>query len=431
MPDAFRHGLCRLARHRGRAAERNCSTCPPRPRRRSPCCAPRRLPAPSAPAATSCKAHQQEDFERVIEVFKAHDVGYFFYNGGNDSMDTAHKVAQLAAESRVWTWSATGVPKTIDNDVGDSEFKLIDHTPGYGSVARYWALNVQNANEENARLLPGRPGAGDAGDGAQDRLHPRRRAPGRPRPRDAAADLYARVGPRRWRNWPTRSTIMLASAGGPLVVVSEGFDVGDIGERKDSFGHTDVLRQRDDRGADRGQLSQRGRAWRRAARRGATCPAPTSAHNMIYASTVDLEEAYKVGQKAVRDRGEEGSGYMATILREPGRIYSVRYDKVPLEAGRQLGAVASPRTGSRHRAPTSPTTSCATPPADRRRLAQHPAGGGTAALCPARADLRRRQAARILASGIQGVSACGHGSSTARYWLGWRCRCRRSLLPQT
>jgi 6-phosphofructokinase 1 len=52
---------------------------------------------------------------------------------------------------------------------------------------------------------------------------------------------------------------------------------------------------------------------------------------MIYASTVDMEEAYKVGQKAVLIAAEEGSGYMATILRTPGTIYSVYYDKVPLE----------------------------------------------------------------------------------------------------
>jgi 6-phosphofructokinase 1 len=52
---------------------------------------------------------------------------------------------------------------------------------------------------------------------------------------------------------------------------------------------------------------------------------------MIYASTVDLEEAYRVGQKAAQIAAEDGSGFMSTILREPGPIYSVRYDKVPLE----------------------------------------------------------------------------------------------------
>jgi 6-phosphofructokinase 1 len=52
---------------------------------------------------------------------------------------------------------------------------------------------------------------------------------------------------------------------------------------------------------------------------------------MIYASTVDIEEAYKVGQKAAMIAAEEGSGYMSTILRQPGSIYNVYYDKVPLE----------------------------------------------------------------------------------------------------
>ena len=52
---------------------------------------------------------------------------------------------------------AIGGPKTIDNDVGDSEFKLIDHTPGYGSAAKYWMHAVQNANEENAGSSPADP----------------------------------------------------------------------------------------------------------------------------------------------------------------------------------------------------------------------------------------------------------------------------------
>ncbi len=115
---------------------------------------------PAAGSIGTCryklKAKQAEDFERVIDVFKAHEVGYFFYIGGNDSMDTANKVAKLAHE-RGLDLVGVGVPKTIDNDVGDSEFKLIDHTPGYGSVARYWAYYVQNANEENMGSSPADP----------------------------------------------------------------------------------------------------------------------------------------------------------------------------------------------------------------------------------------------------------------------------------
>ena len=115
---------------------------------------------PAAGSIGTCryklKPNQQEDFERCIEVFRAHDVGYFIYIGGNDSMDTANKIADLAHQ-RGLDLTGIGGPKTIDNDVGDSEFKLIDHTPGYGSAAKYWMHAVQYANEENAGSSPADP----------------------------------------------------------------------------------------------------------------------------------------------------------------------------------------------------------------------------------------------------------------------------------
>ena len=115
---------------------------------------------PAAGSIGTCRykmrEHQTEDFDRVIEVFRTHDVGYFMYIGGNDSMDTANKVAKLGQE-RGLDLVGVGVPKTIDNDVGDSEFKMIDHTPGYGSTAKYWMHMVQNANEENAGSCPADP----------------------------------------------------------------------------------------------------------------------------------------------------------------------------------------------------------------------------------------------------------------------------------
>ena len=115
---------------------------------------------PAAGSIGTCryklKPNQTEDFDRVIEVLDAHQIGYLLYIGGNDSMDTANKIAQLA-QSRGLDLVAVGVPKTIDNDVGDSQFRLIDHTPGYGSVARYWMHKVQEANEENAGSAPADP----------------------------------------------------------------------------------------------------------------------------------------------------------------------------------------------------------------------------------------------------------------------------------
>jgi len=75
-------------------------------------------------------------------------------------------------------------------------------------------------------------------------------------------------------------------------------------------------------------LNEKGLSVKGAAR--ANVPGTDQRHNMVYASTVDLEEAYRVGQKAALMAAAGESGYMATILREPGKNYHVRYDKVPL-----------------------------------------------------------------------------------------------------
>jgi 6-phosphofructokinase 1 len=79
------------------------------------------------------------EYERLIEVFKAHDIGYFFYNGGGDSMDTAHKVSQLGAELG-YPMTCIGVPKTVDNDL-----PVTDTCPGFGSVAKYVAVSTREA----------------------------------------------------------------------------------------------------------------------------------------------------------------------------------------------------------------------------------------------------------------------------------------------
>ena len=79
------------------------------------------------------------EYERLIEVFRAHDIGYFFYNGGNDSMDTAHKVSQIS-KSVGYPVTCLGVPKTVDNDL-----PVTDNCPGFGSVAKYVAVSTQEA----------------------------------------------------------------------------------------------------------------------------------------------------------------------------------------------------------------------------------------------------------------------------------------------
>ena len=287
---------------------------------------------PAAGSIGTCryklKKDQPEDFQRVIEVFKAHDVGYFFYNGGNDSMDTAHKVAQLAHEKGV-DLVAVGVPKTIDNDVGDAAFKLIDHTPGYGSVAKYWMGIVQNANEENGGSCPADPVLVLQARGRKIGFIPAAARLADPK-RALPLQIYmaeSKVSPEELCD---NVNDQLKRDGRCILVVSEGFDVGELGDVRDSFGHTHF-------GATQVTVAQK--VVNLLNENG--LPVPGKARGQVsgtdqrstctYASVVDLDEAYKVGQKAALIAQSGENGWMSTILRDAGPIYNVRYDKVPLE----------------------------------------------------------------------------------------------------
>jgi len=288
---------------------------------------------PAAGAIGTCRyklrEEQEEDFERIIDVLRAHDIGYFLYIGGNDSMDTAGKVARLARE-RGLDLAATGVPKTIDNDVGDPEFHLIDHTPGYGSAARYWAYLVQTTDEENRGMAPSEcvsvlqaMGRKSGFIPAAARLaDPERRMP---------LQIYMAESGHTLASLTDHVNDELKRSGRCIAVVSEGFDVGSVGEAHDGFGHIEygasrttaaqvVANHLNDVG-----LAARGQAtWQ--------VPGIIQRSTAIFASTVDLDEAYEVGRKAVEIAVREGTGWMATILRESGSAYRARYDKVPLDA---------------------------------------------------------------------------------------------------
>jgi len=86
----------------------------------------------------SIREHRAQ-YERLIEVFRAHDIGFFFYNGGGDSQDTAYKVSQLGAEL-AYPIICVGIPKTIDNDL-----PITDCSPGFGSAAKYVATSLREA----------------------------------------------------------------------------------------------------------------------------------------------------------------------------------------------------------------------------------------------------------------------------------------------
>ncbi len=286
---------------------------------------------PAAGSVGTCryklKEHQNEDFDRIVEVFKAHNIGYFCYIGGNDSMDTANKVAQMATERGV-DIVGIGVPKTIDNDVGDSEFKLIDHTPGYGSTARYWMSMVQMANEENRGSCPADPVLVLQAMGRKIGFIPAAARLADPQ-RKIPMQIYLAETTVSIEQIHAQVNEQLKKDGRLIVVVSEGLSLGDIGETKDSFGHTQFSSsQLTVAQLLVNELNQRGLAVKGAAR--ANIPGTDQRHNIAYASTVDLDEAYGAGQKAALLAAAGESGYMSTILRTAGPGYNVRYDKVPL-----------------------------------------------------------------------------------------------------
>ncbi|HLB43057.1 MAG TPA: 6-phosphofructokinase [Gammaproteobacteria bacterium] len=88
----------------------------------------------------------RKQYERLVEVFSAHHIRYFFYNGGGDSQDTAYKVSQISQELH-YPITCIGIPKTIDNDL-----PLTDNSPGFGSVAKYVAVSIREAGMDVASM---------------------------------------------------------------------------------------------------------------------------------------------------------------------------------------------------------------------------------------------------------------------------------------
>ena len=290
-----------------------------------------------------------EDYERIVQVFKARNIGCFFYIGGNDSMDTADRVA-AAARDKGLELRAIGVAKTVDNDVGgglreDGTFAVCDHNPGYGSVARYWAVNVMEANEENRASYTSDPvlimqamGRKIGFITASARLgDPERRmpllvvVPEALSADDAAANLeFITEG----------VNATLRESGRCMVVLCEGANVGDAGILRDSFGHAQFSASRTTaaqllmnhlNGVDR--ADPKGRAQSRLVVPGIArvdVPGTIQRRDIGRASPVDLQEAYDVGLHAAQLALAGKSGLMATILRRPGDDYAVDYGGAPL-----------------------------------------------------------------------------------------------------
>jgi 6-phosphofructokinase 1 len=280
-------------------------------------------PAAGAIGTTRYKLATKEDLDRIGQVLRAHRIGFFFGIGGNDTQGVCQVVAESAA-AQGWDLTVIGIPKTIDNDLGDAEMRLVDHTPGYGSVARYWAWTVQCLEEENRGSSSADPVLVVQAMGrhvgfvpAAARLADPNREfpllillPESPVPAESVTDLVAETV-RRW--------------GRAIVVISEGFPLAEVGGRHDGFGHIEfsssqtTVAQLLVNALNEAGLRARGQV-----------PGTDQRHAILHASPVDLAEAYHVVEKAVNLAAAGVTRVMATIRRASGPTYRPEYDAVDL-----------------------------------------------------------------------------------------------------
>ncbi len=243
-------------------------------------------------------------------------------------MDTADKVSKLARDMD-YELTVAGVPKTIDNDVGDEKFTIIDHTPGYGSAARYWADIIQNIDEENRGMYVSECVAvlqamgRNAGflTAAARLADPERKMP---------LQMYLPESHHNLNTLTENVHEQLKRSGRCIVVVAESFDVGELGAARDGFNHIEY-------GASKNTAAQvvvnhlnslkfpvRGQAT-------GQVPGVLQRSTSIHRSKVDSDEAFEVGAYAIDMAIKHGTGFMATILREEGESYKPYYSKVALK----------------------------------------------------------------------------------------------------
>jgi 6-phosphofructokinase 1 len=272
----------------------------------------------------SCrKKLKTQDLERVLDVFKAHNIRYFFYNGGNDSMDTAHKISQMATE-KGYEMCVLGIPKTVDNDLAET-----DHCPGFGSIARWMAiatrdlgLDTQAGALTSTSITIMEAMGRDAGWITGSMILAKHEED------DAPHLIYLPEVPFETDKFLHAVQRVHDRLGYVIIALSEGIrdHTGNLISKSsssvDAFGNVQL-------GGVGEYLAQMiTRELKLKAR--ATLPGMIPRASILGASRVDLDEAYLVGQMAVKYALEGQSGYMVSLMRTSDEPYACTTGLSPL-----------------------------------------------------------------------------------------------------
>lgn len=276
----------------------------------------------------SCRyklSNTDEEFEKIIKALKKYDIGYFFYIGGNDSMDTVDKMSKYVAKNKI-DIKVVGIPKTIDNDLMG-----IDHSPGFASAAKYIALAVRNVTYDTAIYsvksvhiieAMGR----DAGWLAASSVLARDS-------KNVAPHLiYLPEVPFSVEKFVSDVKDKLEDYNSVIVVVSEGIrdDKGNYisarGDKVDKFGHV--------------MLSGTGTYLKEVIEEQIGCKVRALEPSVLQrsaghtASLTDVTEAQNLGMVAVKAAVEGESGVFSTLRRTSNKPYSIEYytEKVSIAA---------------------------------------------------------------------------------------------------
>lgn len=262
---------------------------------------------------------REEHLERIVLVFQAHNVRYFFYIGGNDSQLTCHQISQLAHEVG-YEMRVVGIPKTVDNDLVE-----VDHCPGYGSAARFIATAVACIDRDNEALRPiqiveamGR----DTGWLAAASLLARRE------PGDAPHLIYTPEAPFSEAKFLEDVKRVYDEYGRAVVVISEGLRDEQCKQisastQVDAFGHVQLG------GMHQYLVTITENAYPQIKVRSDRLG--TLQRSFIYCrSKTDAEESYLVGQMAVRHACEGVNDYMVTLERTSMHPYKCETGLTPL-----------------------------------------------------------------------------------------------------